>query len=362
MDMQHLSHSRIRCYQHCPRAFEIKYERGIVPVDQKSQSLRMGHAFHQGIEALSCGALIETVESDIRLWYANNMPQWVRNRESADDWQTECEIVVALLIGYQERWASSPVRTIAAEHEFDLPVINPATGRESLIYRVRGFIDRIVEWEGRLAVLESKTTSETISDHTDNYWQRLKIDSQISLYMWAARQCGYAVETVVYDVIKKPGIRPKNMTAAEANLLTKDGVYYGQSLPHYAGRDMKRENAELYGARLLADLRDRPLHYYQRKEIARTEDDLLDFQRELWHHQKLIRESQRHNYFPRNTHACYQPYRCDYVNICMEGRNLDHGIPEGFVSVKELEKDNATNRAEDQSVNAVAIGSESESF
>jgi hypothetical protein len=125
-----------------------------------------------------------------------------------------------------------------------------------------GKIDAIVKLaDGRLAVLEYKTSGEDIGVEAD-YWLRLRCDPQISLYLLGARALGFDVSTVLYDVTRKPTIRLR-----------------------------KEEVPEQYGERLLADTGDRPDYYFSRREVPRREDELVEFRLELWQQAQQLRDA-----------------------------------------------------------------------
>jgi RecB family exonuclease len=283
--------------------------------DRSSTALRFGSAFHKGLETLCTHAdPIEAdslAQADIRANYAE-LPAWaVGNDEAENDWQVECETVATLAWSYARHWAAagqslSSLETVATELPFELPIVNPETGSPSPLFQFAGKIDRIVKMpDGRMAVLETKTTSESLDADSD-YWRRLRIDTQISGYIVAAQVVGYPVETVIYDVVKKPGIKPK---------LVK-GV---------------RETPDQYANRLREDIAERPAFYFARREVARLRSDISEFLQELWDETQILRFHQRTERWPRNSAACVHPYPCEYRDLCFNSVNpLDSGVPSGF--------------------------------
>src|SRR3989304_6889133 len=127
------------------------------------------------------------------------------------DWKYECETVAALLVGYEWRWQNAPLEVVASESRFELPLINPQSNKPSSIFNLAGRQDGIVQLEdGRFALLESKLVSESLESNSD-YWTRLQLDQQISIYIHAARRQGHALDTVLYDVTRKPTIKPNEI-------------------------------------------------------------------------------------------------------------------------------------------------------
>lgn len=309
-----ITHSRRVCRQTCAKKHYLKYELGIVS-DRQSGALRFGGAFHNALETFYTTP--DQVQADakaqeqIRQNYAE-IPTWaLGNPEAEADWLTECETVSVLAWSYVRHWAKadgslSKLNVIATEQAFELPIINPETMARSPLYQFAGKIDRIVKLsDGRMGVLETKTTSESLEADSD-YWKRLRIDSQISGYIVAAQALGHPVETVVYDVIRKPSIRPKLVKGT-------------------------RETPEQYAERLRADIAERPGFYFARQEIPRLRVDLDEFLQELWDETQILRFHQKNGRWPRNTAACVHPYPCEYREICFNGIDpAVSGVPSGF--------------------------------
>jgi hypothetical protein len=300
---------------------------GLVP-KYDSDALRIGSAYHIGLEVWkTTHDAIQAVEHVRKMYAESECPPW----HTQGDFDTEREIASALVHGYAVRYADDLiVEHVAVELKFDLPIRNPTTGRAHDTLRNQGKIDEIGRLpDGRLAVIEHKTCGESIETGSD-YWARCRMDSQISRYYMAARELGYDVSTVVYDVVRKPQIRPKAIAKADRAMATSQGRYFDVTL-HEICPD--RETPELFGARLRADLASRPDHYYNRVEIPRLQSDLDDFASEQWQIAQQIMVGERFDRYYRNTNACSHPYRCTYFDVCsnhtIESLN-ENNIPDGF--------------------------------
>ncbi len=299
--MQNITHSRIACAGECLRKHYWKYERCLQPA-RESQPLRMGSAIHYGLElmaTLDAEAAIRAAVAD----YDTGMPDYM----DATDWAVERATVASLLSGYAWRWSEvdKTVEIIATETEFNLPLINPETGRTSKTFSLAGKRDKIIRYpDGRLGIRESKTTSQKLDADSD-YWGRLQMDAQTSLYWLAAVAEKYPVEFVEFDVIRKPSIRLK-----------------------------QKETPEEYGQRLLDDIGERPDFYYARREIPRLQADLDETAGELWAWGKILRGCQLDGHWPRNTSACNRFGRCEYWSLCTSGFDGEY-VPEGYVESKQ---------------------------
>lgn len=304
-----LTHSRLSCFRACPRRHYIRYELGITP-ETDSFPLRVGSAFHAALEAADKGGDPEAVLQD-RL-----------------DNPHDLALVAAMFHGHREQWESDHLEPVATELTFDLPILNPETGAPTPIWRVAGVIDRIVRLpDGRTALMEYKTTSRDFSPGAD-YWLALHLDQQLSIYVIAARALGYPIDTVLYDVTRRPGLRPLTATPEAARKYTKEGRLYANQ------RDTD-ETPEEFAARVAADIVERPDHYFARIEIARLEQDLEDCRRELWIQQLSIRAAQRADHWYRNPGACFGTIPCSYLSIC-GNRDLVEHTPTGFKRLDDV--------------------------
>jgi hypothetical protein len=297
-----------------------------------AQPLRFGSAWHLGCELYESGLPIEEAVNAVReLYEATPVPPSME----LVDWLVEQETCCAMVIGHYERWgADQTLETVAVEVPFNLPLLNPTTLRQSRTYRNAGKIDRIAKMpDGRLALVERKTAKDDL-DPSGDYWRRLNLDSQISRYYLAARTMGYDVQTVIYDVQRKPAIRPKAISKADRALTTSRQNYFGLYLD---GECPERETPAMYGARLVSDQRERPDFYFARREIPRLESDIDEFSREHWQviHQIASCQNEMPTWglsaWPRNTGSCIGFGRCPYLDICRQGST--ETMPDGFVKV-----------------------------
>lgn len=347
-----LTHSRMQSQKTCPRMHYFLYEVGIRR-DRESKPLRLGAAVHLGIDLVAKGySPDEAILAAVAGYEV--LPTWAANNdEAAFEWMIERETVARLLAAYFWYWTGERQQVaqfIHSEQSFDLPLRNPETGGVTTSFRLAGKIDKIIQLaDGRLAVMEHKTCSDDLDADSD-YWRRLRIDSQISLYMLAARQLGYDVRTVYYDVIRKPRIQPtlipllddeglKIVLDAEGNrVMTKDGKKPRQSGDASQGHvlQQRRQTPAEFGERLTDDIVARPEFYFARQEIPRLESDLTEFQMELWQQQQQIREAQKHDRWFRNTGACMRPYRCEFLDICHAGYRQGDPVPAGYKIIADV--------------------------
>jgi hypothetical protein len=317
-----LTHTRMSTFKTCPRKHYFRYVLGIER-DRDSAPQNFGKNSHFGLDQRNQGIALDSIAYSIRCRYAI-IPDWITTDEDRQKWDVEEEQVVRMLYGYDWRWKNDSYEVLATEQTFNLPIRNPATGRASTIVRVAGKIDKIVRLpDGRCALVEHKTTGDSIESPDADFWKRVRLDHQVTLYFWAARELGYEVETIIYDAIHKPGMEPFKATPAEKRKYKKDGKLYANQREH-------NEPIEQYGERLTNDIGKRPDFYFRREEVPRLESDVAEFLDELWQQQKAIQQARLHRRHYRNPAACIHPYRCQFLDICQGAGGCADGVPDGY--------------------------------
>jgi len=226
-----------------------------------------------------------------------------------------------LLYGYHHRWLQETWTVETVEEEFHLPILNPATKRRSRTFAHAGKFDGVIANGAERYLLEHKSCSEDLDDGGP-YWKRLTIDTQISAYLLAAHVAGHTLAGVVYDVIRKPEIRPKKLPRAEKNEVEKTGTYCGVQLSTEEllrwSRDAElRETPVMYEARLCRDTVTRPAWYFARRIVRRLDQELLAYAQELWQTAEEIRFAHKRGDIRRNDRACMAYGRpCEYLDLC----------------------------------------------
>lgn len=319
------------CARSCGRKHYIRYELGLRP-DVDSTPQRIGSAFHAGIELEAKGQDgIEAVRSF-----------------GLDEYDEE--VVLRLLMGHRWKWEAEPLEIVAVEIPFQLPLRNPETGAETPVWNRAGKIDAIAKLpDGRLALVERKTTSEEIDPGSD-YWTRIRIDQQNIGYFLAARELGFDVQTIIYDVVRKPSIQPRQiplldegglkivLDETDTRVKTADGKKWRESADASKGWKLQTrpETREEYGERIREDMSVRPEWYFARMEIPRLEQDLELFRAEQWMQQLQLRAAQRSGHWFRNPSSCKTFFGlCEYLGICPR-TDLDKHTPEGFIRVADV--------------------------
>jgi|GEM_PF-1241617 len=217
---------------------------------------------------------------------------------------------------------------------------------------------------GACLVIEHKTASTDVEDGSP-YWKRLRLDSQVSNYYDGARALGMPPDGVLYDVIRKPRIKPLKATPVEARKYTKPKSRVcaackkkggAASAPHeveivddedgdgsariirceggrlvtdpggrlYADQREHDETLDEYRVRLRADIEANVDSYFKRGIVVRSADEEREAALDRWMIAERIASAQLRSRWPRNVDACERYGRfCDFFPVCTGEARVD---------------------------------------
>ena len=332
-ELEYLSPSRVKSYMECPQRYRWTYVERIQK-EEKSAPLHAGTSIHKAFEQLSLGVPFAEVQQGVVDYYAN-LP--------GDDNLADAYMVLGLLHAYVIYYRDQMHDVSRVEWPVWLPLVNPETGAASTRFGFHVVIDRVVREAAALRILDHKLYSGDIHPGAPRI-AKLRIDDQASAYLLAMRELGIDCHEMVFDMIRKPSIRPRKVTLKELAEIVTTGKYNGLAmgaaevakvqvfLDHRAKGTEYRETEAMFCARVMATVLGEPEKYFQRHVVVRTADELDDYQAHLWAVQKSIAAARNNDRFSRNTSSCLDPFECDFCSLCFAGRRkLDEGeIPAGY--------------------------------
>ncbi len=231
-----------------------------------------------------------------------------------------------LMHGYDATYANQSLEILSVEDEFLVPVHNFDGKRLSVsrTWQLAGIMDvqtrddRSQPW-----VMDHKTCSEDVGPESDIY-QQLVVEGQANMYSLVSHLQGVSVAGAIWDMLRKPGIKPKTISEKDrAGIASEPHKYFGfvvsQSAIDYViniGKGV-RETAELFGYRVAAECLEKPERYFARRQVPKLQQDLLDFANELWDVSQEMRQARADNKHFRNSGACRMYNRaCAYLGLC----------------------------------------------
>ena len=385
----HLSASSISAFKSCPIKFKNAYVLGIRP-DEETESKRVGSYWHRilDISTRKPGSVCERcakkslpdpnctlcagtgfLPDDIMDAVTRELNR-IYEGKTFDGVEVERIKLLYSLIGYRWYYEDQPEEVITREQKFELTLINPESGRALPRVKLVGKIDKIINRNDRPAIKEHKSTSKSVAPDS-RFWGHLNLDTQTKLYLYAARRMQAAgeltpwkigpsdplINTILYDAWHKPTIRPKKLTQADSKKFVETGEYMGQKFD-VLGKEIDgiwpgvitvngiqtevepgkkegtfaiQETPEMYGARLLADIGERPEFYFRCVEITRTDKEMKAFEWQLLHIYRTMQSMIKSGYFYEDESQCESTFICDYIESCYNGVELSvDNIPSGM--------------------------------
>jgi len=318
-DESSYTNSSLAAARRCLRYYDWRYLRRLeLDSDEEREALAVGGCWHEAFDAQARTGTVAGAYSAIEATAPSEL------------WSVKLSRLYA---AHAWHWSAQPLTMVETEWEFDVDF----RGR-----RLRGKVDGMIKHEdGRVGVIERKTTSDSVEAES-LYWDRLRMDVQVGMYgLAASHKLGRYPDFVIYDVVRKPTISPKNLSAAEVKRMRGElsssgcATYFGES---FRGVDVEsalsesRESSALYGARLTADIGDRPGHYFARREVPRLTSDYETLQAQLIDQINLLEYAEDNAMLHRNPDACSLFGKCDFFGLCE--RNLTPGLvklpPDGY--------------------------------
>lgn len=253
----------------------------------------MGKAFHAGLEALKNGENTADAIDDCRIHF-DITPPFKR------------AVVEMQLQIWHDKYRQDGLKYIENELEFRID-------------GVHGFIDGIVETpNGKKYIIEHKTTGSNI-DATSFYWNRLDLNRQIDVYMWAARELGHDIEGCIYDVIKIPNYKPLKATPKNKLEYYKRDCKGGKKGELKAGLRLTNETTDEFMNRVIESLVDDRYSNLQRKTIPFLAKDVLNTMRDVRDIETLISRG----LFPKNPSSCHMGrFSCDFLPVCKQETSI----------------------------------------
>lgn len=224
-----------------------------------------------------------------------------------------------MMAAYDARWAPTMHKweVLGIELEF----VTTIPGRKRL--RVAGKIDKMLRRRdtGEVFYGEHKTTGADLSAGS-TYWQRLRMDPQVSIYFGGCRELGYEPAGCMYDVIDRPGQKLLKATPEADRKYTKPTAKEPSRL--YANQREADETVEEFRARLWALISAAPESYFARVDVVRLESELEESARDVETVALQIRSSASAEHTARNPNACFMYGRtCEYLSACDGTASLD---------------------------------------
>jgi hypothetical protein len=308
-----ITKSRLAAYATCQRLHDLSYNQGYRSIFPRELA-DFGSLFHAGLDAwwsaykdpqASLLALSDALAA-MALYRAEIAP-------SIDD--ANAAKADLLMTAYDRRWAASMAEWEVLGVEVEFMVVLP--GRKRL--RVSGKLDKLLRKrvDGSIWFGEHKTSGADLGPGS-TYWQKLRMDPQVSIYHMGVRELGHEPAGCLYDVVENPKQRPLLATPVELRKYTKkDGRIY-------ANQRETDETIGEYQERIAGMIVENPDRYFARVEVVRLDTEIEESLKDVTEMALQIRAGSLTGTAARNPDACFKWGRpCDFYPVCGGMANLD---------------------------------------
>ncbi len=188
--------SEIDCIRTCPRQHFLRYKNGLEP-KARQVALDRGSLWHELMD--------DTYSPDPETNPASRLIKW---RDEKSVHHDDIDLLTWMLEGYFEAYGpGDPVwadNVVAVELELEAMLPDVGFGRK----KFKGSIDLIVEWLGRLWIIDHKTGKVKPSSRS------LPMLDQWTIYTWLARENGYDIFGTAHNYAKTIRLK-RDMTLEE---------------------------------------------------------------------------------------------------------------------------------------------------
>ena len=324
-----LSYSSWNMFRNCPRAYENRYLKYLVP-KKEAESLWFGGLIHKCLEIWfdeSKGTKQERA-AQLFTFLDNRFPHRIQvlpdgtiNPYYSEEDKIHWMKATAMMNGYINQYPEEPFEVVAVEKTFCSDIFNPRTNALSRSFKITGKMDLIVRMKdsGALFIMEHKTAKSI----NEEYLQKLPMDTQISLYnVFGEIKMNEPIAGVIYDVLEKTSISPKSGETEEEYQIRKAELCKKNKSGKTNAKRKMPETDEEFQARLAEKYCNPDTTAYHR-EMLYISDDLKEaLKKNLWGFTQQLLFTRRQGYFPQNQSYCfYYHHACDYYPLCSSNDN-----------------------------------------
>ncbi len=336
-----LTYSALKTFMSCRWKYHLQMNEGLVPLAQ-DDNLYLGSVWHSVLEIWYGGGEYNSKLERVASLIDQSFPNRLSDPRQKRDWH----LCHAMFSGYTQHYPEEEFNVLGLEVEFTVPIVNPATGRSSRTFELRGKVDGLVQLQrtGELFILEHKSAAQITGD----YIERLPADFQINLYAIAlSRFLKRKIFGVIYSITRKASLKQSEGETEEQFEIRKAELIRKSKTGKTSAKRKMPETDEAYRERLIEKYRDPEMYY--REVLYLSAEDAARTSSDLWNITKLILTARRENSWIPNRDHCFrfgnQP--CAYWPLCRSNNNpnvrdnlYEHKAPHSELSAVLEDTDN----------------------
>ncbi len=309
--MERMTFSAYNAARNCQKKYELRYRENLRP-KTKPAPFAFGSIIHSALElwhgSYGSEGRIEAVLDLLDRSYPNRQG----DPEERASWQ----LSRAMMLGYASRYPQEEFSVLAIEKQFEAPILNPETGRESRSFHMAGKIDAIVRFPDGLYVMEHKTAGALTGDYLERLW----CDTQIAAYAYFLRQTGVPIVGVLYNVLVKSRLRQREGESEADFQARAQGLAAKNKSGKTSAKRQEPETDDEFMGRL-CDWYAQP-DAFHRERIYLSDERFDMLREEIWQGCQMLLEAGRRGKYLMNTSHCFHWGRaCEYFPYCQSGFN-----------------------------------------
>ena len=172
-------YSMMQSFLDCRRMYNYRYNMGYV-LAKEATAPNFGAGIHTALDSWYVDKNVEKAVGVFNANYKENLEIDDKRTARMGEW---------ILRNYHEHYKDQALVLLQAETPFEIRL--PAPNHNTVI----GRIDKIIEWDGSIWVMDHKTTSSI----GVTYPKKAEPNLQFDTYLWAAAQMGYKAQGVIMD-------------------------------------------------------------------------------------------------------------------------------------------------------------------
>jgi len=285
VEEQPWSWTRLRAFLECPKLFEHQYIQNMELV-KRPRAFLVGSAIHRFLEVWYATWDESQALKSVRGVF-DNIDTSSFSKEEMDQYHNDYAMVLGICPAYAKVYLPDKdnFSSILTEQKFKF-----SFGKHSFL----GYVDLLVkDKEGKWWIMETKTRS--MSTNISNEFRSSYINGQLLSQAYGARQSlKIPVQGVIFNIIKKPGIRLRKGETREA-YRNRVIIEYTQ---HYQAKG-----------------------YFQRFEMMLDKRHVENFLKSTKATLMVARKFYKDGFFPLNSQACDGKYgQCAFLSACLSGK------------------------------------------
>jgi len=172
-------YSMMSTFMNCRRKYDYRINRGLVG-KEPTMPLYFGGAIHKALDTWYITKDVRSAVIAFNKNYIEDLERDTKRTNEMGEW---------IIRNYDKQYVDQPWKLIHSEMTFELPLPN--------CNNFIGKIDKIIEWDGVLWVVDHKTTSQL----GPQFFKSAEPNMQFTGYVWAAKKLGFDVKGIVLDAV-----------------------------------------------------------------------------------------------------------------------------------------------------------------